>query len=568
MKGKTGLMVVIILSALLNLLGFNWGIPRDDYRRFYYTNKEETEQMTVGISEEYIKNSWEISKGISPPQEKLPRSLFNIIRSFHPDEHNIIKSISNMSPKKFDFNPHYFEYGTFFIYFVAFLLGLGYILGFIHLTSDLTFYFLHPDQMGRFYLVSRGGVVLLSILGVFFLYKAIENLFGKKAAFYSAFIMAVSPIYVLNSRYITVDVPMVFWISVTIYFITLFLQRGKIKFFYLAGLTTGIAAGTKYPALVLLALLPLVYWNKKESLKKLLSFEVLKTFIFVLVGFIITNPYSVLAFSEFRRGLFYQVETREFCAFGPNLYNHISAVFLNTHIAMKSGFSLFYLVMYIGIIYLIFKKGREKLFLAGVFFTMLPLFLTGGLKYTRYYLLMLPFLAVGGALFITFITDAVKSRFWKICCTVIISFILLIPLLKSFSYSLFMCTKDVRIVSAEFIESNIPAGSTIAFTKDPWIFEVPPVNTKIYNVVVSDKENIANLKEGSHLVIGELQYFLRLGSRKSNENALLSEIEGYGYKVVKIFKNPPKIGPFKFDSDITVHDMIYTHPTIYLFKKI
>ncbi|HNS32657.1 MAG TPA: hypothetical protein PKN36_06745, partial [bacterium] len=145
MEKKGSLLLIVAISLCLNILGINWGIPKDDYLMFYHTGQEMV-SITGGISQEYVKKSWEKSR--TAGEEKIPRSVFNSIRSFHPDEHNIIKSISNMNPGSFNFNPHFFEYPSFFIYFVAFLLGLASIAGIAKLTPDISFYFAHPGEMG------------------------------------------------------------------------------------------------------------------------------------------------------------------------------------------------------------------------------------------------------------------------------------------------------------------------------------------------------------------------------------------------------------------------------------
>ncbi|MCM8804935.1 MAG: hypothetical protein NC833_06745, partial [Candidatus Omnitrophica bacterium] len=99
--------VLLFFSILVLSSGIRWGLPKNEYKKFFYRNEKELEILKRNINQEYVIKSWEISKG---DNIKLERHKFNIIRSFHPDEENILKSISNMNPEKLDFNPHFFEY--------------------------------------------------------------------------------------------------------------------------------------------------------------------------------------------------------------------------------------------------------------------------------------------------------------------------------------------------------------------------------------------------------------------------------------------------------------------------
>ena len=563
MEKKRGLLLAVFLSLLLNCVGIQWGIPRNAYRDFYYAGQDIAE-VTEGISSEYVQKSWEKSR---PSHDgKIPRSVFNVIRSFHPDEHNIIKSLSNMSPRNLDFNPRFFEYPSFFIYFVGILLGMVSITGLVKVTSDISYYFAYPGEMGIFFLTGRAGVVLLSVLGVIFLYRAAENFFDRKTAFFSSVILAVTPLYVINSHFMTVDIPMVFWIILLLYFLSLFMKSSTMKYFYMACIAAGFAAGTKYPAFFTWLLLPLVYSCVKGRAKALLSPGSVKGFLLAVFAFFLSTPYAVFDFSGFKRDVLYQVETRGF-AQGANPALRIPEFLSNSGVVLISGFSLLVILVAGGIIYALVKRGREKIFLAGLFSALLPIFLTGGLKYARYYLIILPFAAVLASSFIVYLGGKRFAR--HAAAKILLALLLAAPLVKSLSYSVHMSKQDIRIDAAEFIEENIPRGSKIIFTKDPWIFEVPPVNVYNYTVLVAEKGNkLAEVSAGSYLLIGELQYFLGYGSRKAAEKKLIEEIKSYGYSVEKVFKKSPGFFSAGFDTDKTIHDMVYTHPAVYLFKKI
>ena len=561
MEKKGSLLLIVAISLCLNILGINWGIPKDDYLMFYHTGQEMV-SITGGISQEYVKKSWEKSR--TAGEEKIPRSVFNSIRSFHPDEHNIIKSISNMNPGSFNFNPHFFEYPSFFIYFVAFLLGLASIAGIAKLTPDISFYFAHPGEMGIFCMVGRAGVVLLSVLGVIFLYKAAENFFNRKTAFLAALMTAITPLYVINSHYMTVDVPMIFWITLCLYFLSLFWIGKRLSFFYLAAVAVGMAAGTKYPAAFVWFILPLFYAGLKAKISSIFSRPVVLAFFLTALVFFITTPYAIFSFGEFRRDLFYQVASRGFGA-GALPRGFILGLFKNSIAAATSGFFTLSAVFFVSAAASIFTRGKSRFFLAGLIFSLIPILLSSSFKYARYYLIALPFASLLAACFIENLTK-LYSRCVLIKATVVI--LMILPFFKSLAYSVHMALEDVRIEAARYVDENIPYSSRIIFTKDPWIFEVPPVSSANYDTSVVDMgKDLSMVRSGSFLVIGELQHYLGYGSRLSRESWLIGEIEGYGYRLEKKFKRSPGIFSIRYDADRTIHDMIYTHPAIYLFRK-
>jgi len=562
MKHKTGLFFILLILLFLDICGIKWGIPRSEYKKFFYGNKEEAGKLLQGVSGEYVKKSWKISKG-ETQEKKLSRATFNIIRSFHPDEENIFKSISNMNPEKFDFNPHFFEYPSFFIYLVAIFLKILSILNLIIVKANLKFYFLNPGEIGRMYIAGRTLTFLFSVLGCFFLYKTGERLSGKKTAFFSAFILALTPFYIVNSHYLTVDVPMVFWIIFSLYLLSFFLNTRKPIWLYLAGFTIGLASSTKYPAVFLWFLIPFVQCIEKQSLKKIFSKEILISFLLFIGGFACTSPYIFLSFPEFKRDLLYQMSVRGFGDF--EVFGRFIAFSKNMFTGLWTGASSLTIIFLAGIIYVIAKRGKTgKFILAGFILSIFPLLLSGGFKFARYYLIVLPFLALAGG---TFLSSIFSSRNFKFLKTVVIAGLFITPTLKSFSYSFLMNRKDARILTAEYISGNIPADSTIVFTKDPWIFEVPPVNLFKYNIKILSEENLYLAKKDNYLIIGELQYFLTYGSRKFHERELVKKIKKKGYNLVNIFQNEPEIFGIKFDNDVTIHDMIYTHPKIFLFQK-
>ena len=172
---------VLVLAALaVGLTGINWGLPSEARNKLYFDDRT---PKAPDLSPQVVEKSWKYFPEFSwwPGRRDLPenlssrtpRSVFNPIRTYHPDEYVVLKSISNMRPGRWDFDPRFFAWPNFFIYLVAVVLKLASLLGLVTLRPDLGFYYEHPDQIARLYLVGRlmvcafaaGAVVAVYFLG-------------------------------------------------------------------------------------------------------------------------------------------------------------------------------------------------------------------------------------------------------------------------------------------------------------------------------------------------------------------------------------------------------------------
>lgn len=547
--------MIIFFAIFLCLTGIKWGLPDRDIKKFSMDFKD--------IPQQYVKNAWLISR--QQQDQKLPRSIFNSIRSFHPDEQNILKSIAGMSPEKLDFNPHFFEYPSAQIYLVAVNLKILSLFNLVTLKPDIDYYFEHPEEMAKIYFSGRILTIIMSIVGLIFFISVATWLCGKNGSLFAVACLGLSPLYIINSHYMTVDIPMVFWIIVTIFFASMFVKKKKKYFLFLASFSAGIACGTKYPGGFVIFILPFVYKEVFQDSWKKIFFNTLLFFLVFLISFFITTPYSLLSFHEFKRDIFYQVGCR-----GVNV-NVFSNLIKFSSVTLFALWVSVFSILLIFIPSIIFQSHRrnlsDRLILTGIVLSMVPLLLTGGFKYARYYLLILPFLCLSaGCIFDEFFK--IRRNRVRVFLISLSIFFLSSMILKSVAYSMLMIKKDIRIVAAEFIDDTILPQADIIFTKDPWIFEVPPVNQVKYHINIVPEEKLAGVNSGSYLIIGEIQYFLTSGNREKLMNEKIQEFQNKGFILKYCFETYPGIGKLKFDQGCTIHDMIYTHPKIFVFCKL
>ena len=389
MRQHLVLGLILLTTAVLHLTGIRWGLPDDRYRQFFYSSREQALQLATGVSPAYLRESWSISR--ASPAGKLPRSTFNIIRSFHPDEHNILKSISTMDPARHDLNPHFFEYPTFYIYLVAALLKMLSLAGILTVTSDISYYFLHPSSMGELYLAGRCLTVFFGLLGVLFVYHAARHLFDSDTGLFAALLLCLTPLYAINGHFLTVDVPMTALACGGVYLLVLFLKSQRVGHLLLASVFFGLAASTKYPAAPLWLLVPMSAALSRRCVLAIFSRPVLYGCLLFLASFFIGSPYILIAPHEFLRDLAYQTSSRgvAFSLQGVLLF------FRDSIPALWAGASTLAVLFGAGTVFCVMRPHASTLFvLSGLFLASSPLLVAGGFKYARYYLPLVPFLAI------------------------------------------------------------------------------------------------------------------------------------------------------------------------------
>ena len=156
--------------------------------------------------------------------------------SYHPDE--IFLLLPSFGFAQGDWNPHFFSYGTLYIY----LVGIpAVILGQVPDPSRF------PTDLRPLYELGRAVSVWMGVATLFLLYFSLRRE-GRWLAFLSAAFLAVCPLHVVTSGYATVDVPATFFI-VTAFWLALWgAGRPDAKRGALVGLAVGLAAATKYNA--------------------------------------------------------------------------------------------------------------------------------------------------------------------------------------------------------------------------------------------------------------------------------------------------------------------------------
>ncbi|MGE5531823.1 MAG: glycosyltransferase family 39 protein, partial [Bacteroidota bacterium] len=162
------------------------------------------------------------------------------IFSYHPDEFHSLRGALSLILTG-DFNPHFFNYGSLYLYLVSLAALLADSSAVGNVTADgLT-------QMLRDWTIAARNLNLVcALLTILVVYFTARSLFGRRLGILAAFTTAVLPLHVLHSDYATVDVPQTLFIALALLFSVKIGKRPRTADYLYAGLFAGLAASVKY----------------------------------------------------------------------------------------------------------------------------------------------------------------------------------------------------------------------------------------------------------------------------------------------------------------------------------
>jgi 4-amino-4-deoxy-L-arabinose transferase-like glycosyltransferase len=195
-----------------------------------------------------------------------------------------------------DFNPHFFDYGGLYIYMQVAVASARFMAGAVDgLWRSL-------DQVGpdQFYVWARALTAALGTATVALL-VLVGRRWGSSQALLAASLLAVMPHHVRESHYVLTDVPITFFVTLTL---LLSLRAHELKAagaLAWAGVAAGLAASVKYPAGLAL-LMPLAVIGLTPAPRSARGSLLLVTLAAFAAAFLAGSPYTVLDLPGFLTG--------------------------------------------------------------------------------------------------------------------------------------------------------------------------------------------------------------------------------------------------------------------------
>jgi hypothetical protein len=544
---------VVLLSLSTGLIGIRWGLPSAERNALYYTTPESKAAAIEKIRSIQAFGHSDLNR-ISDfgfrhsAAGALPRSVYNPVRSYHPDEYYVFKMLSQMRPWKVDLDPEWYVIGGAYVYPLGAALKCSELLGLVTLKNDITFYIQNPEELAKLYLVGRVIDVILAAAAILLVMLAAKQLWGRRAGICAGIVLASSPLLVMHAHFMYDDVPGTFWVALTILASAGILKKGERRHYVLAGLASGLAAGTKlfHGFVIFLPLAAHVF--RERQLRPSPAFAKATAGLRPLPSPLpmtdsgqaggargdreeSTSPgggrgerEQGTAAEKYGAGRDRSISTDEGRADGPksaagraiamvvialvvlfitNPYYLVrtDAVFDNfsRHVWPGASFG-FYLRSWcfgFGVLPLVaslagllaagMRRNRPALVVGlwcAAYYVVLSLY---GKQFARYLLPALPAAAMMGSYVGHLATSGGQKRpAARVLATVVGLFVLVLPQVATdWDVISALQRRDSRTEAGEFLLCRFPPGATIAVTEEPWQFEMPPIDQSLFKIAVS-----------------------------------------------------------------------------------
>lgn len=211
------------------------------------------------------------------------------------DEPEIMNRATGMM-RSGDFNPHFFDYPSLYIYVQLAAASARFIAGAMagqwQSLGDVT--------AADFYLWGRAVTAAFGTATVLVVYFAGLR-WGTRTALLAAALMAVMPLHVRESHYVLTDVPLTFFVALTFLLSLRAHEQQRLQAFAWAGAAAGLAAATKYPG-ALVGLLPLTAAALTPAVRPSRAVAAAAIAAAAAGAFLAAAPYTVLDLPAFLNG--------------------------------------------------------------------------------------------------------------------------------------------------------------------------------------------------------------------------------------------------------------------------
>lgn len=444
---------------------------------------------------------------------------------FHPDEHAIVERAASIL-RTGDYSPHWFNYPSAYIYLQA-LAYVPYFLvsaarGFgntIPLTAPYGFYF-----AGRL-LTAMVGALTVPVV-----YMLASQAFDRRTGLVSSALLAFNLLHIVHSHYVTTDVAMAFFVTLSLLFCCQLLHKQQTKYSILAGLFAGLAASTKYPGAV--ALVPVLLAQvlvtgraRWEDLSRRLGLSV---GVFA-GGFLLGTPYAFLELHTFLSSLASVVG--HYGTSQPGFEGSWSALWYVREV-LSSADLLFGVVALLGVLWALARRRRADLLLLSFVIPYYLLLSLWRVRFERNLIALVPVLAILAARFLVDAIAWVTRRWpgltrWEIpvlaCLTALV---IALPAKAAMDFDRALSQRDHRTLAAEWVNANIPTGSKVV--TEAFSIPLDQERFKVVELVRIDSEDLAwYLDEGVEYVIvsdGHWRTLFQEPERYTREIATYNEI--------------------------------------------
>jgi 4-amino-4-deoxy-L-arabinose transferase-like glycosyltransferase len=373
---------------------------------------------------------------------------------YHPDEHALVHRAAGILQTG-EWRPERFNYPPLYAYIQVGGLAATYLLG-----QAAGWWGAMPDYpFPQYFHVARATTALFGTLTVLVVYLAGSYL-GTRTGLLAAALLGANYLHIIHSHYATLDVAAGFWGALSLFFSLAWCQRGGAQRGIMAGLCAGLAGATKYNA-ALVAMVPLcVPFIARVTGRPLTQFGLpLAGF---LLGFAAGNPFAVLHWSDFLRGVstvleHYGTAQPGFEGLG-NWRWYLGILFTSVDAVVMA-------VCLAGLLGLMARQPRRGLLLLAFPAAYFGLVSSLVVRFERNLVPILPFLALGGGWLLATVSRRLRLQSCRagILASILAAVLVLaLPLAAALAFDCQLASTDHRETAGRWLEQNVKPGARIA----------------------------------------------------------------------------------------------------------
>ncbi len=459
---------------------------------------------------------------------RLPGIFHGLPVYVMPSEYEILSMAADCL--KGDFIPEWISYGGLYYYVNAIIIGVVKLI--FHTFRILGLTDVQHTPFWLFYAASRTFNILFYLGIVYVVFSITKLAIGKHAAIYASISMTLFPLAHKYSLQISPDIFVVTMTSFSMLFTTKYLlKNNNPHYLYWAALFAGLSISAKFMVISIIPLCIAKLLVSKKGHTHFFDKTLLISSILVILSFIVTSPFSVLAFRQyFIDGLLYAHNLYQ-GDFHPGIeqqnlvFSFLSDLFKSDitpglFVSASIGLPLllfthrdFFLILYVGPL---------------LWFCIMSVY---NVDFTYNLIILLVPLSIS----IGYIFAKINNSILRI---ILFTLVCIHPLVNDISSLQDMRKRDIRYAVSEWVNANIPPNSHIA-----WEDHLPFFSSNRFTLTHIGRCKLAHLKP-EEIVAKNVDYlisnFHHALLHKPNKYASL--ISGY-HQLIDTFELVRKFEP-------------------------
>ncbi len=499
--------------------------------------------IASGILMRFTGLGWGIPRSL-PPEATTYRN------SYHFDEDNYLWGLTRIDPAHFNFDVRDYHWGTLQFYLVAGGLQAARWCGYLTHPWKQAFLSWDPEDFPAVFIAGRAVSAVAGVLTLLVIYLVGRRIGTTETGLAAAAFLAISPLHVMNSHFLTADVTMVLFLLSAFHFFLATLDGGKTGAHLLSGLMLGLAMSTKYNAACLIPL-----WVARDLAQHESPWGAKLTgYLALAAGFAVGEPYAVIHPHVFLKTIYeaHVVESEAVKLYllpWPRLLleqgRALADYGLQWPLAAAAA---------AGLVFCSARPSRLKAALLGGSLLTAASLIPARWPMIRYTLPLLVLLLVAAAVAASGRLVREAWRPWIYCA------LGSLPLFVSWAQVRIMLRDHPANMAAAWVEARVPAGSGIG---QIWP-ELPPLDSRRYDLHVlhglfpRDRPQPQDW-DREYLILDNLP-IVPFGAE-------FREFLAKRYHCVAEFRSDPEAGNWVISERSAPQDWKYTHPWIRIYRR-